>query len=62
SATSDRGYYSAVANVTSGGQSYTLTATPVAGTPQATDQCQNLTLTDTGVKFQSGNTSNGNCW
>ncbi|HMM56792.1 MAG TPA: type IV pilin protein [Rudaea sp.] len=60
SATSDRGYYSAVAAVASGAQTYVLTATPAG--PQATDQCHNLTLTDTGVKGQSGNTSNGSCW
>lgn len=55
-------YYSAAAVVASGGQTYTLTATPVAGKAQAKDQCQNLTLTDTGLKSQSGNQSNGNCW
>lgn len=62
SAPPPRNYYSAIANVASGGQSYTLTAAPVTGTAQASDQCQSLTLTDTGVKGQSGNTSNGSCW
>ncbi|MBS0569892.1 MAG: prepilin-type N-terminal cleavage/methylation domain-containing protein [Proteobacteria bacterium] len=62
-ATSDRGYYSAAAVVASGGQSYTLTATPTAGQPQVADKCGNLTLTDTGQKSASpGDTSNGSCW
>lgn len=55
-------YYTATATVASGGQSYTLTATPIATGSQAKDKCLNLTLTDKNVKFQSGNTSNGNCW
>ncbi|MGH8041088.1 MAG: type IV pilin protein [Rudaea sp.] len=55
-------YYSATAVVASGGQTYTLTATPVAGKAQAKDKCLNLTLTDAGQKSQSGNQSNGNCW
>jgi type IV pilus assembly protein PilE len=55
-------YYTATASVASGGQSYTLTATPIANGSQAKDQCQKLSLTDTGVKSQSGNTSNGSCW
>lgn len=55
-------YYTASANVTSAGQAYTLTATPISTGSQAKDQCQKLTLTDTGVKGQSGNTSNGSCW
>lgn len=62
SAPPPKNYYSAIARVASGGQSYTLTATPVTGTAQASDQCQSLTLTDTGVKSQSGNTGNGSCW
>ena len=62
SANSEHGYYSITAvNVPADGQSYTLTATPAGA--QANDQCKNLTLTDTGVKSQSGsNTSNGACW
>jgi type IV pilus assembly protein PilE len=55
-------YYTASAEVTSAGQSYTLTATPISTGSQAKDQCQKLTLTDRGVKSQSGNTSNGSCW
>ena len=54
--------YTARANVTSAGQAYTLTATPITTGSQNKDQCQKLTLTDTGVKSQSGNTSNGSCW
>ena len=54
------GYYTASIVVAADGQSYTLTATPNAA--QAKDQCKKLTLTDTGVKNMSGNTSNGKCW
>lgn len=55
-------YYTASAVVTSNGQSYTLTATPNSPGSQEKDQCKTLTLTDTGVKSQGGNTSNGPCW
>ena len=56
-------YYTASANVTSAGQSYTLTATPIATGSQAKDKCGSLTLTDTGQKSASpGDTSNGSCW
>jgi type IV pilus assembly protein PilE len=56
-------YYTASANVTSAGQSYTLTATPIATGSQAKDKCGSLTLTDTGKKSAiPGDTSNGSCW
>lgn len=55
-------YYTAAITVASGGQTYTLTATPITGKSQEKDQCKNLTLTDTGAKGQSGDTSNGKCW
>ena len=56
-------YYTASANVTSAGQSYTLIATPIATGSQAKDKCGSLTLTDTGQKSASpGDTSNGSCW
>jgi type IV pilus assembly protein PilE len=65
-AASESGYYTsavAVATVnTLAAQAYTATATPVAANSQARDACGALTLTDTGVKSQSGNTSNGSCW
>lgn len=63
-ANSEHSYYSAIATPSSGGQSYTLTATPAG--PQANDQCGNLTLTDTGVKTPAPGVmpqnSNGSCW
>lgn len=65
-ATSDSGYYTstvAVAAVnTLAAQAFTATATPVATNSQARDACAALTLTNTGVKGQSGTTSNGSCW
>jgi type IV pilus assembly protein PilE len=60
-ATSERGYYTVAVALANGGASYTLTATP--GSAQTGDTCGNLTLTDTGVKNQSGDpTTNGTCW
>jgi type IV pilus assembly protein PilE len=60
-ATSERGNYTIAAVLANGGASYTLTATPQGA--QNGDTCGNLTLTDTGVKSQSGsNTTNGSCW
>ncbi len=42
--------------------SFTLTATPVAGEPQANDaDCTTLTLTNTGVKGGSGDDAS-ECW
>jgi type IV pilus assembly protein PilE len=42
--------------------SYTITATPVAGTSQASDtQCTSFTLTSTGVQGATG-TNAANCW
>ncbi|HST28932.1 MAG TPA: type IV pilin protein [Rudaea sp.] len=56
------GYYTATIAVAANGQSYTLTAAPVSGLAQEKDQCKKLTLTDTGVKNMTGDTSNGSCW
>ncbi len=43
--------------------SYTLTATPVAGTTQVNDtKCMNLTLTNAGVKGISGSGALTDCW
>jgi type IV pilus assembly protein PilE len=47
--------------------SFTLTATPKAGTPQAGDQCGNYTLTHTGIrgangKIQSDAGFDATCW
>jgi type IV pilus assembly protein PilE len=47
---------------------YNLTATPVAGKPQATDKCGTLTLDNTGVKGASGDAADATdgdplrCW
>ena len=63
---SEKGYYTvATANGATGNtQSYNLTATP--GGTQATDQCGNLTLDNTGSKTPLSTAmpqnSNGNCW
>lgn len=62
STNSEKGYYSVSAAVGAGNQTYTLTAAPVGGTPQAGDQCGSLSIDNTGNKTYSGNQSNGNCW
>ncbi|WP_036113109.1 MULTISPECIES: type IV pilin protein [Luteibacter] len=63
-ATSDSGFYTASVTVGTvnalAGQGYTATAVPVGN--QARDVCGSLTLTDTGVRSQTGTTGNGNCW
>ena len=58
---SDNKNYAITIALGNGNATYTLTATPQNA--QAADVCQNLTITDTGVKGQSGSpTANGNCW
>jgi type IV pilus assembly protein PilE len=53
---------------TTGGATYTLTATPVSTGPQATDAgtgstvCGNFTLTQAGVKGVTGGMSVSDCW
>ena len=53
---------------TPGGGGFTLTAQPVAGTPQATDtaKCNTFTINQTGVKTALGSdgnlTNGGKCW
>lgn len=65
---SERGFYTiASANGATGNtQSYILTATPVAGGPQAGDQCGALSVNNTGVKAPAAGVmpqnSNGPCW
>lgn len=66
-ATSDSGYYQATVTPltvnTFAAQGFTATAAPTPGGAQQKDTCQSLTLTNTGVKGQSGNaTANGACW
>ncbi|HET6633129.1 MAG TPA: type IV pilin protein [Rhodanobacteraceae bacterium] len=57
---SEKGYYALGVATSNSDQNYTITATPQNG--QTGDACGNLTLTDQGVKDQSGDTSNGACW
>jgi|SRR5689334_6465925 len=61
-ATSEKGYYAIGAPVLgAGGATYQLAAAPQ--NVQTADACGSLTLTDTGVKGQTGsNTANGSCW
>ena len=61
SAESDNRDYAITIALGNGNATYTLTAT--AQNAQVNDLCANLTITDTGVKSQSGsNTANGPCW
>lgn len=63
-ATSDAGYYTATVSTSAvnsfAAQAYTMTAVPTG--IQVKDACGSLTLTSTGVKSQTGTTTNGNCW
>ncbi|MHB1677035.1 MAG: type IV pilin protein [Sulfuriferula sp.] len=43
-------------------QSFTLTATPIAGTIMATDECGAFTLTNTGVQNVTGTATSAMCW
>jgi type IV pilus assembly protein PilE len=57
----DTNYYS-IDTTTRTASTYTLTANPVAGQPQANDaDCTSLTLTNTGVKGGTGANS-AECW
>lgn len=59
--TSDDGYYTITPTVLTG-PAFTLTATPVAGQPQANDtECTSLSLTHTGIKTATGTTPT-ECW
>ena len=66
STTSTGGHYTISAGPGTCGDTncYVLTATPVAGDPQATDACGALTLDNVGNKGWSGThpPTNGNCW
>lgn len=42
--------------------SFTLLATPVAGTDQVNDGCGNLSITNTGQKGESGSLTVQDCW
>jgi type IV pilus assembly protein PilE len=55
----DATYNLAITNLTA--TTYTLTATPIAGGPQAKDACGTLSLTQTGQKGATGGTVS-KCW
>lgn len=63
-ATVPSGRYS-IALASTDGATWTLTASRVAGTAQATDKCGNYTLTNTGLRNITGNASGTtvlDCW
>lgn len=58
-----QGYYNIAATGTTTPTTYTLTATPVAGGPQASDtQCTSFTINQQAVKGQTGSAAAGTCW
>ena len=60
--TTESNYYDIMANGTITSSSFTLTATPVAGSRQMADtECTSLTLTNTGVRDGTG-TDPTECW
>lgn len=54
------GHYLVTVVTNAGGQGFTATATPTG--VQASDDCGNLLIDNTGVKTFSGTESNGKCW
>jgi len=58
------GYYTIT--ITAAASSYTLNAAPIVGGPQEGDKCETLTLTHTGVKCPSDNSTcashTAGCW
>ncbi len=58
--TSENGYYAITATLANSDQTYSLQAAPAGG--QTSDQCGDLSLTNTGAKSFSGAESNGRCW
>ncbi len=63
-AASEDGHYELTAAITGGGRSYTLTATPAAGSPQTNDAaCTSLTLDSRSVRGHTGSASSAEvCW
>lgn len=57
---SEKQYYAATVVLGAAGQTYTITLTPQAGTPQVNDLCGSLTINNTGYKSQTG--SETRCW
>jgi len=55
--------YTVTAAVSATGATYTFTATPIAGTPQANDKCGTLEIDQAGRKSVSGATLSAvECW
>ena len=60
--TSDEGFYTITSVFNASGTTFTLTAAPVAGQPQASDgECTSFTLTNTGIQNATGSNAAG-CW
>lgn len=62
-ADSDEGYYTLSITTPATGQSYVLTATPIASGPQSKDSdCATMTLSSSGQRTVTGTGEAGNCW
>jgi len=59
---SDNKYYSVAITPATPATTFTATATPVAGGPQAKDDCSALNINSYGKKDATGSTTNGKCW
>ncbi|NKJ23543.1 type IV pilin protein [Dyella sp. SG609] len=59
---SDKGYYTVAVTPAAPATTFTATATPVSGGPQAKDDCKALNINNYGVKGATGSTTNGKCW
>ena len=59
---SEKGHYQVAINRANADQTYSLTASPVAGGAQVGDKCGNLIINNIGNKSESGDDSNGKCW
>jgi type IV pilus assembly protein PilE len=62
STASDKGYYTVAVTPATPATTFTATATPVAGGPQAKDDCKALNVNNYGQKGATGSTTNGKCW
>lgn len=62
-ATTERGFYAVAIALGPDNQSYTATATPVAGAGQSDDtKCTEFSITDSGVRGASGSGGVEHCW
>ncbi|MBT2119101.1 prepilin-type N-terminal cleavage/methylation domain-containing protein [Dyella sp. LX-66] len=59
---SDKGYYTVAVTPATPATTFTATATPVTGGPQAKDDCKALNINNYGQKGATGATINGTCW